>query len=69
MKREEVLNAQILGEKVSYRGEEYYVRWLSIPHRKPHLAEIGKTQTTIWRSNGEVIGDPHPVTVDVKELT
>ena len=69
MKREEVLNAQILREKVSYRGEEYYVRWLSIPHRKPHLAEIGKTQTTIWRSNGEVIGDPHPLNVDVKELT
>ena len=69
MKREEALDAQILGKKVSYRGEEYYVRWLSVPHRKPHLATVGKTQTTIWRSNGEVIGDPHPVTVDVKELT
>ena len=32
-------------------------------------AKIGKTQTTIWRSSGEVIGDPHPLTVDVKELT
>ncbi len=69
MRREEVLDAQILGKTVSYRGEEYYVRWLSLPSDKPHVARIGKTQTTIWRSNGEVIGDPHPVTVDVKELT